>query len=884
MRKESPTGTRVRIASHVGLTLALAAAVLPATAGDGTATGISPAGDGNCTPYVPGGFPGYVDDFDPLSGDGDIARTELTAATLLGGPGPAAPVDNAAFALPAAAAAPLHQLSGRVTLLGEDTTGGFTELVDWYAYTGPADSPIKHLPPFEFELVQTGSHVLPVARGIQPSPHPHWEYILEPGRAWSELGDGGMTRAALPFALQQKNANCMHNGVLTFLFDDSRISKVAYQVVQETCIYFQVDMWGLVDASYAPGPVASARAFAEDHQEYLAGRVETRPIAELAVDYPGADPSQFGHPSEVPAAGLTLYGLLLGGVHYVSDCPTRFGPYPFCGQLRLPSYSTAKTTFAAVASMRLERRHPGLRQELIADWVPQAAADPDGDFTGVTVEHALDMATGNYLDPTLFGDENSLAMNDFFLPLTHAERATAAVRLWPRSAPPGTVVRYHTSDTYLELVAADAYLKDREGSCHDIFRDVLAADVLRPLGVSPGSFTTRRTYDAVGQPFGGYGLNHVRDDIVRLGRFLGPDHGRIDGRQVLDPGWLAAGKFADAADLGLATSPGYRYNDAFWGVDKSAAAGCPLWQPYLTGFGGIVVVPFASGAVYYYFSDGNTFLFDLAFAEAQALRPHCNLGPPPAPTALAVDRVTATTVSLVWQPPPDPVGVLRFRVYRDGAPVALVWGTDYTDSGLTPDTPYGFYVEAVDAASNPSPPSDAVTARTLLDPAGDEDGDGVANGADCAPTTKGVAALPAAVGPTLKLAKDGAGDTRVVWAASAQGHVGNVYRGRHDLGAAWTYDVVCAVAEVPTTATVDTAEPPAGGFLSYLVAARNACGDSRIGTDAAGADLFPATACTWRGDDNDGDGVIDVADNCPIDPNPGQGDADGDFRGDVCDP
>lgn len=69
-------------------------------------------------------------------------------------------------------------------------------------------------------------------------------YVLEPGCVWNEPSDGGMSRAALLFALIETNANCTHNGVLTFLFDErGNVSEVTWQIASETCAYLQFDAW-----------------------------------------------------------------------------------------------------------------------------------------------------------------------------------------------------------------------------------------------------------------------------------------------------------------------------------------------------------------------------------------------------------------------------------------------------------------------------------------------------------------------------------------------------------------------------------------------------------------------------------------------------------------
>jgi hypothetical protein len=55
-------------------------------------------------------------------------------------------------------------------------------------------------------------------------------------------------------------------------------------------------------------------------------------------------------------------------------------------------------------------------------------------------------------------------------------------------------------------------------------------------------------------------------------------------------------------------------------------------------------------------------------------------------------------------------------------------------------------------------------------------------------------------------------------------------------------------------------------------------------TDPAANSTTTAFTVTIETQDTDGDGVPDGSDNCPTVPNPGQGDADGDGIGDVCDP
>jgi len=86
--------------------------------------------------------------------------------------------------------------------------------------------------------------------------------------------------------------------------------------------------------------------------------------------------------------------------------------------------------------------------------------------------------------------------------------------------------------------------------------------------------------------------------------------------------------------------------------------------------------------------------------------------PPSVPSGLSASAASTSRVDLSWRASTDNVGVIRYRVYRDGAQVATVSGTSYSDTGLQPLTTYSYAVAAADAAGNLSNQSSASSATT----------------------------------------------------------------------------------------------------------------------------------------------------------------------------
>ncbi|MGK2925295.1 MAG: serine hydrolase [Lysobacterales bacterium] len=566
------------------------------------------------------------------SAPGSESRTALSADFLLGDAALAAPAATEAFAPPSSASRALStapaphaaHFQGVLELTGAPA-GQIRALTDRFDYLQDAALRIDRLPPFRFAFVQDGDALLPVLRGPQVSTHPHWEFILEPGAVWAEAADGGWSRAALPFALQERNANCTHNGLLTFLFRaDGAVSRVAWQIGSETCQYLQLDFWGVAEARYTPGAVAGADRVITDFRAERAARLPVKPLSALAADYPGTDPADFDW---FPPAEVSAVGFAIDGVHYRGGCDTRYGPYPFCDVLDLPSYSLAKSMFAGLAYLVLQREAPDVGRATVSSLVPECN---DERWQGVTLENLLDMATGNYLSLEPDADEFASYETDFMAGETHAAKIGTACTLFPRQAPPGTTFAYHTTDTYIAGTLMNAWLAQRAAAtgtpARDVHADVLVAEVFRPLGLSPVAHHSKRSYDAIGQPFAGYGLTLHADDIARLGLFLLQSGGAIDGRQVLDSAELEATLQQHPADRGLpAGSDELRYNNGFWAYRSDLGGACrePVWIPLMSGYGGISIALLPNQSLFYVFSDHGRFEWLQAAVAAHRIRPIC---------------------------------------------------------------------------------------------------------------------------------------------------------------------------------------------------------------------------------------------------------------------
>ncbi len=89
---------------------------------------------------------------------------------------------------------------------------------------------------------------------------------------------------------------------------------------------------------------------------------------------------------------------------------------------------------------------------------------------------------------------------------------------------------------------------------------------------------------------------------------------------------------------------------------------------------------------------------------------------PTVPTGLSATAISHRQVDLSWGASSDNVGVSGYEIYRNGAEVASINATTYSDTGLVAETEYSYQVRAVDSSGNASALSSAASAITPAQP------------------------------------------------------------------------------------------------------------------------------------------------------------------------
>jgi hypothetical protein len=187
----------------------------------------------------------------------------------------------------------------------------------------------------------------------------------------------------------------------------------------------------------------------------------------------------------------------------------------------------------------------------------------------------------------------------------------------------------HTTDTYILGAAMQAYLRQHGGDPNADFYDTLLRPIWQALRLSPLMAHTRRSRDAEAQPFTGWGLTFIADDIARIANFL-HDGGRIEGEAWLEPDLLAAALQQNPADRGLpAINDTLRYRAGFWAYNAGPFLGCDgaVWIPSMSGFGGISLALMPNGQTYFIFSDGHQYAWRRAAVASNSIQSFCEVQP-----------------------------------------------------------------------------------------------------------------------------------------------------------------------------------------------------------------------------------------------------------------
>ncbi len=471
----------------------------------------------------------------------------------------------------------------------------FKVIKDNYKTANNTQYKLTSLPEMIIQLKSDGENIYPKSTAFVVNSHPQWEWQISAGKIWQEHNPLDLTKIVLPFALQERNANCTHNGYIVLAQSTQNPDKSWHgyvQITAETCAYLQFDYAAhlSVEASIA-------------QENFRTPSALTKPIfklVDLEKDFPKLNVQEL---LPINPKTNTTSGLVIKGKHYQINCANRMGDDPYCSQLVLPSYSTAKSIYAGTALMRLEKLYPSISQVSVSKIIPQC----DGErWKNVSLADLIHMRTGNYLSKKPHVDENSKRMLDFFLAETHQHKLKMACTMFKHKSKAGKHFVYHSSDTYLAGVIMNKLFRQFSKK-DDLFTDLMLNDLWQDLTLSDLFANSKRTYDDAQQTFTGWGLSYYVSDLIQLIEFLNTQskHTTLLDKSMLNSA-LQIGENRFNRDGGEANMA---YNYGFWALEVGHSLQCKKqkWLPFMSGFGGITIVMYQPDIFYYSFADDHQY-------------------------------------------------------------------------------------------------------------------------------------------------------------------------------------------------------------------------------------------------------------------------------------
>ncbi len=536
----------------------------------------------------------------------DTARRMLSVDELRSTIAPTGLVDNRWFIPAEGAGAAKHDFAG--TLVLQELEMG-TDPAKFSSREVLGKDP-KIFPAVSIAFLTDNDDLVPVSQdliryGSTKEGRSYWDVIVQPGRVWSESGDGDWSRASFPFALVHSIDGETHNGLATFLYNGTEVSNVRFQIVQQTApgdgaAYFKA--WGQVPARYEPGGIDGLEALKAAYAAELANRYPIKSWDDLAAEV-GAGKLD-GFESLMNQEKVLVSGLALNGALYIKDCKSAAGPMPYCDRMRFGVWSVTKSAASAVALLRLAQKYgPEVFDAKIKDFV-QVTASHQG-WEDVTFGNALDMATGvgfGSVGRHSIIEDGHLEGNFDAWYKAPSEEAKLMEGFKSPDLPwgPGEVARYRDQDIFLLGVAMDRFLKSKEGPAADIW-SMLVNEVYRPIGIAHAPINrTIEARDRPGQPMMAFGLYATIGDLAKIAQ-LYQARGQHNGMQILHAHKIAE-LLAGTEKRGLPTYYMNRfgmtlYFRSFWSVVFDSEEGCRLYVPQMLGWGGNIVSLMPGGLI-----------------------------------------------------------------------------------------------------------------------------------------------------------------------------------------------------------------------------------------------------------------------------------------------